>query len=89
MAKFDVKIQREVQVEIEAVCLEDAERLANKIVSELEPAKLLSIHVEGYVEPVEPEAPTPPFRGKPNGGGSPGTPVVKTEVLVDQVAKVA
>lgn len=89
MPKFDVKIQREIDCQIEADTLANAEKIARDLVANIPNSKLMSIHIEGYVEPAEPEKPTPPFRGKPTGGGTPGTPVVKTEVLVDQIAEAA
>lgn len=91
MKKFTVKFQREFEVEVEADSLETAEQLARQVLLQFPPqtAKLLSILPEGYIEPVAPPPQLSPPRGRPLGGGSPGTPVVKQEVLVDQIAEAA
>lgn len=98
MKKFHVKFVREFEVDVEADDAVIANKLANAILAQF-PAgtcRLLSIIAEGYVEAecagcaVDPMNPHGrPRGGNPNGGGSPGTPVVKQEVLVDQVAEAA
>lgn len=90
MANFIAKFKREFEVGIEADTLENADKIARKVVAEIPGGTLLELKPEGYVEPEEPEAtpPKPPF-GRPNGGGSPGTPIVRTEALVDQIAEKA
>jgi hypothetical protein len=94
MKKFNVKFQREFEVQVEADSLEIAGQLARQVLAQF-PAgscKLLSIYAEDYVEPTEsigPDQPTPPRGGSPLGGGSPGTPTATVPVLVDQIAEAA
>lgn len=92
MNKFTAKIQRDFELEVEAEDLKIAAGLVQQIILQFPPgtAKVLWIVPEGVVAvPADdPEKPQPPF-GRPNGGGTPGTPVVKQEILVDQIAKVA
>lgn len=88
MKKFVVKCMREFEVEIEADTLENAQLIARKFIAQMPGGKLLSILPEGYVEPVEPEKPTPP-RGSPHPGGTPAGGTARVEVLVDQIAKAA
>lgn len=87
--KFIVRLLRELEIRIDAdnVALAEA-YVRDSLKRNPEPLKVLSILPEGYVEPPEPSRPTPPF-GRPNGGGTPGTPVVKREILVDQIAEAA
>lgn len=93
MKKFSVKFLREFEVDIEAEDTKIAEQLAQQILSQF-PAgtvKLLSVIAEGAVVIAdgEPSPPTKPW-GSPNGGGgSPGTPIVRQEVLIDQIAEAA
>lgn len=89
MKKFNVKFSREFEVEIEAENTQIAEALTHQVMAQFPPdtCKLLSIIAEG-VQIETSDKPTPPF-GRPNGGGSPGTPVARQEVLVDQIAKAA
>lgn len=89
MKKFTVKFQRDFEAEIEAVDIDIAGTIAHNIVAQF-PAgtcKLLSVLPEGYVPPADPEPVRP--RGGPPSGGTPGTPVVKQEILADQIAKAA
>jgi hypothetical protein len=91
MKKYFVVFQRDFEVEVEAESTADAAVLARQIVAQF-PAgtcKLLSIKAEDYVEPPEPATPPSKPRGRPNGGGTPGTPVVKKEVLADAIAEAA
>lgn len=55
MNKFNVKFQRDFEVQIEADTVELAEKLANQVLAQFpkDTCKLLSIIPEGYVEPVE------------------------------------
>jgi hypothetical protein len=87
MAKFLAIIARKFEVEVQADTLQNAEAIARQIVGQLGTAKLLSVRAEGVAD--DTTAPPLPPRGRPDLGGSPGTPVVKTEILVDQIAKVA
>lgn len=100
MKKYFAKFTREFEVDIEAVDLKTAERTVNAILGQFpktltreRSTKLLSIHVEGYVEPtvsVEPPKPQPPHRGNPGpSGGTPGAGTARQEILVDQIAKAA
>lgn len=100
MKKYFAKITREFDVEIEAADIQNAERIVNAILEQFpksatgeRTAKLLSIHVEGYVEPVvsiEPPKPQPPHRGNPGpSGGTPGAGTATQEILVDQIAEAA
>lgn len=97
MKKYNVKFVREFEVEVEAVSTGAATAIAERIMAQFAPGscKLLSVVAEGVEVEVVAElglgsgrAP-PPRGGKPNGGGTPGTPVVRTEVLVDQIAEAA
>lgn len=88
MNKFRVTFLREFLMEIEAdnltMAQDDAHRLALSFPEGN--AKVLSIYVDGYI--ASPDAPSPaPFtpRNIPPGG-TPGTPIVREEELVDQVA---
>lgn len=100
MKKYFAKFTREFEVDIEAVDMKTAERIVNAILEQFpktlsgeRTTKLLSIHVEGYVEPaesVEPAKPQPPFGGNPGpSGGTPGVGTAWQEILVDQIAKAA
>lgn len=96
MKKFSVKFLREFEVEVEAVSTAAAQAMAERIVAQFPEGtcKLLSVIAEGVevevaAEITEQGRTTPPRGGRPNGGGSPGTPVVRTEVLVDQIAEAA
>lgn len=100
MKKFFAKFTREFEVDIEAVDMKTAERIVNAILEQFpktptgeRTAKLLSIHVEGYVEPVvsvEPSKPQPPFGGNAGpSGGTPGAGTARQEILVDQIAVAA
>lgn len=86
--KYIAKFIRAFSGEIEAKDLAEAERFARDVVNQFSPgtAKLLSIHPEGYIDPDD----KPTFTG-PRGpdAPTPGTPVVKQDVLVDQIAKAA
>jgi hypothetical protein len=91
--KYHIKFQRDFEVEFEALDMESAEKLAHDLVAQF-PAgscKLLSIYADDYKAPPDDPAPvvSPPRGGSPVGGGTPGTPVVKTEILVDQIAEAA
>lgn len=90
---FVAKYQRDFEVQVHALDVKMAEAMAKEILKQFpkDTVKLLSLLPLGYVEPAEPEKPTTPTRpgNKPVGGGSPGTPVVSTPVLVDQIAKAA
>lgn len=91
MKKFQVKFVREFEVGIEAVDTPTAEALARQVLAQFpkDTVKILSIIAEdAVVYTSEDPEPTKPW-GRPNGGGSPGTPTVKVPELVDQVAKAA
>jgi hypothetical protein len=101
MKKFTVKFLREFEVEIEAENGAHAKNIAERILTQF-PAgtcKLLSLVAEDYTEqpcqgcldfgPIKSEVGTPPRGGHPNGGGSPGTPIIRTEEIVDQIAAAA
>lgn len=92
MNKYRIKFQRDFEVDVEAEGIQLAEGIGKAILAQFpkDTCKLLSIEAHGEVAAVQPEKPTPPFkpRGRPNGGGTPGTPVVRQqEVLVDQIAQ--
>lgn len=99
MKKFKVKFSREFEVDVEAESGTIAEAMARSIITQFPPGtcKLLSVIAEGHGEmecagcAVDPMNPYGKPRGpKPDGhGGTPGTPVVRQEVLVDQVAEAA
>lgn len=92
MPKFTIKYQHEFTAVVEAADLIEAERIARKELSAEPRTKLLYIAAEGVVAvPTEPDGkPTPPRPfGRPNGGGTPGTPVLKKDILVDAIAKAA
>ena len=92
MTKFKVKFLREFEVDIDAESLEIAGQLAQKVLTQFAngTCKLLSIVQEGVVVTQESEKPrTPPRGGPPNLGGSPGTPVIRTPEIVDQIARAA
>ena len=83
--KYNVKFTRVIEGQIEASSLEEAAKAAREHVAQIPGGKLLSILPEGYVDPdgkppVGPRGPATP---------TPGTPVVKQDVLVDQIAKAA
>lgn len=94
MKKYIVRFLQQIEVEMDAPTLEDAQWQAKRIIAQYPPDTciLKSITPENYKEPPETPAPTP-IRprpgGRPNGGGSPGTPIVKCETLVDQIAEAA
>lgn len=92
MKNYSVKFAREFEVQVQADTLEVAQVLARRVIAQFptDSCKLLSIIAEGCeVESVSPpEKPQPPF-GRPSGGGTPGTPVVRVEELVDQIAEAA
>lgn len=98
MKKFSVKFLREFEVEVQANSGDAASKLAGAILAQFpkDTCKLLSIVAADYVEgecagcavdPMNPHG--KPRGGPPDMGGSPGTPVVRQEVLVDQVAEAA
>lgn len=97
MKKFTVTFVRKFEVDIEALDTESAGKLASQIIGQFPEGtcRLLSVIEEGakvevLAEISEGGRTTPPRGGKPNGGGSPGTPVVRQqEVLVDQIAEAA
>lgn len=95
MKTFHVKFSREFDVEIQAGDTTAAGIIARNIAGQFPrgTCKVLSVIVHGYVEKpcadCQADDPAKPPGGRPNGGGSPGTPVVRTEELVDQIAKVA
>lgn len=98
MKKFTVKFLREFEVEVQADSGDMASQIAASILAQFpkDSCKLLSIVAENYVEgecagcAVDPMSPHgKPRGGKPNGGGSPGTPTISVPVLVDQVAEAA
>lgn len=94
MKKYKIKIQRDFEAEIDAVDITEAAHVAKRILAGFPPgtAKILYIVQEGVeAVPVQPDStPTPPRPfGRPRGGGSPGTPVVRRDILVDAIAKVA
>lgn len=93
MKKFTVKLQRDFEVEVEAEDIVIADALARQVLAQFPEGtcKLLSIKADDYKEPPEEPDPVPfkPRGGKPNGGGTPGTPVVRNEILVDQIAEAA
>lgn len=99
MKKFSVKFLREFEVEIQADNGDSAAQIASSILAQFPKGscKLLSIVAEDYIErgctaceegTIKPSSGKPPH-GNPGGGGSPGTPVVRTEEMVDQVAEAA
>lgn len=57
MKKFNVKFLREFEVDVEADSIKIAEKLVESIIKQFKPGscKLLSIYVEGYVQPEEPK----------------------------------
>jgi|SRR5579871_1508381 len=97
LRKFRVKFLREFEVEIEAESGEMATQISSSILAQFpkDTCKLLSVIAEDYVEQpcagcaADPLNPSGKPRGNPTGGGSPGTPTVKTPPLVDQVAEAA
>jgi hypothetical protein len=97
MRKFTAKYQREFEVEIEAKTTAEADVLARGVLAQFPEGtiKLLSCVADDYIEgectdcTPDPMNPTGKPGGNPNKGGTPGTPVVKQEVLVDQVAEAA
>lgn len=100
MKKYFAKFTREFEVDIEAADLKTAERIVNAILEQFpkaangeRTAKLLSIHVDGYVVPaesLEPSKPQPPFGGSSGpSGGTPGAGTARQEILVDQIAAAA
>lgn len=91
MKKFSVKFLREFEVEIQAESAEIASQLAAKVLAQFpkDSCKLLSIIQEGVKTEEADPGPRRPRGGPPNLGGSPGTPVIRQEVLIDQVAKAA
>lgn len=91
MKKFHVKFLREFEVQIEAVDLATANDLAGAIIGQFPEGscKLLSVVAEGVVAVPDGDPPRRSW-GKPDpSGGSPGTPVVRVEELVDQVSEAA
>lgn len=92
MKTYNVRYTREFTTQVKADSIAIAEPLARLVLAKLhEPtARLLYILEEG-VQISEPDGtPTPPRPfGRPNGGGSPGTPIVWQETLAEQIAKVA
>jgi len=95
---FHVSFARLFEVEIKAEDGKAAKVLADQVAAQFpeNTCTLLSIVEDGYVEKPcaaceagDLEKPEKPPGGRPNGGGAPGTPVVKQEVLVDQIAQVA
>jgi hypothetical protein len=93
MKKYTATFMREFKIDIDAETIEIADALAKQIITQFPKVKLMSLFIEGYVEPVDPPPQlSPPRRpgNKPTGGGSPGTPVVNIGAPpVDQIAKVA
>lgn len=98
MKKFTVKFLRRFEVEIQADNGDSAAQIASSILAQFpkDTCMLLSIIAEDYVEgeckacavdPLNPHG--KPRGGSPEGGGSPGTPVIRTEEMVDQVAEAA
>lgn len=81
MKKFNLKYLCEVAVVVNAETTDDAATIAKLTLAQFpreSQAKVLSIYAEDYVEPPRP---TSPPRGRPIGGGSPGTPVVRHPAL--------
>lgn len=97
MKKFTVKFVREFEVEVQAEDASAAKLLADRVLTQFPKGttKLLSLVAEDYVESkcagcaVDPLNPHGKPRGNPDGGGSPGTPVIRIEELADQVAEAA
>ena len=91
MNKYRIKFQRDFEMDVEAEGIQLAEKIGQAILAQFpkDTCKLLSIEAHGEVAAVQPEKPQPPLkpRGRPNGGGTPGTPVARREVLVDQIAQ--
>lgn len=85
--KYTAKFSRTFEAVIEAENIVEAQKLARDVVNQFSPgvAKLLSILPEGYVDPDS----KPPVGPRSPDAPTPGTPVVKQDVLVDQIAKVA
>lgn len=83
--KYNVKFTRVIEGQIEASSLEEAARAARAHVAQIPNAKLLSILPGGYVDPDS----KPPVGPRSPDAPTPGTPVVKQDVLVDQIAKAA
>lgn len=85
--KYVAKFSRTFEAVIEAASLKEAEAHARNVVNHFSTgtAKLLSILPEGYVDPDS----KPPVGPRSPDAPTPGTPVVKQEVLVDQIAKAA
>lgn len=93
MKKYQVTFQRAFEVNVEADSLEVAELLAKQIIAQFpaDTCKLLSIVAEdAVVQHSSPDIkpPTSPL-GRPPTGGTPGTPVIRQEVLEDQIAEAA
>lgn len=90
MSKFTVKFQRDFEVDIEVESTAHAQVWAQTMILQFpkETCKILSIIREGVEVETTPDKPPTPF-GRPNGGGSPGTPVIRVETLVDQIAEAA
>lgn len=92
--KYHAKFSRVFEVTIEADNIHYAQKLIEGVIKQFpaDTCKMLSIHVDGYVEPVEPQKtpPHPPFGGNPGPSG--GTPNENRPVvieLVDQIAAAA
>ena len=83
--KYNVKFTRVIEGQIEASSLEEAAKAACEHVAQFPGGKLLSILPEGYVDPDS----KPPVGPRGPSTPTPGTPVVKQEVLADQIAKAA
>ena len=85
--KYTAKFSRTFEAVIEAENIVEAQKLARDVVNQFSPgvAKLLSILPEGYVDPDN----KPPVGPRSPDAPTPGTPVVKQEILVDQIAKAA
>jgi len=84
--KYRAKFLRPADLELVAESMTAAAVSAQRIAM-TNGWKLMSIYVEGYVEPPEPEKPVP--RGGPKPGGTPGAGTARREILVDQIAKAA
>lgn len=90
MRKFHVKFLREFEVEIQAESTAVAEQMAQRLTGQFPPetCKLLSIIAEDAPKAEAPKPPNKPW-GRPNGGGSPGTPTIRVPELIDQIAEAA
>lgn len=91
LIKYVARFERTFECEVMAKDIKEAQTLARFALKEFPEGtcRMVSLKRDGYVDPPDAPAPTPVKpRNKPPGG-SPGTPIVRQEVLVDQIAEAA